>query len=197
MIYIRLILVFFKIGLFSFGGGYAMIPLLMKEIVANTHWLTSQEFTDIIAISVMTPGPIAVNSATFVGYKITDVWGGVLATFGVALPSFIIVLIVSHFFFQFQNNKWVKRAFYGLRPAVTGLIAAAAVSIAQTSILKGFSENETFLYALIKSFQAPLQHVSIANLFIFAASLIILLRFKKFNPILLLALAGAVGAFIF
>jgi len=197
MIYLKLMWIFFKIGLFSFGGGYAMIPLIMDEIVTTTHWLTAQEFSDIVAISVMTPGPLAVNAATFVGYKITNVFGGVLATIGVTLPSFIIVSIVSRFFFQFQHSSLVKRAFYGLRPAVTGLVAAAAVSIAQTSILRGFTENDTFLYAIIKTVQYPLQHISVPNLIIFAASLIVLLKYRKFNPILLIILAGIAGALIF
>jgi len=102
MIYLKLLFTFFKIGLFSFGGGYAMIPMIEKEIEAN-KWLTSDEFVDIIAISEMTPGPISVNSATFVGYKTAGIFGGMFATLGVALPSLILILIISHFFLSLKN----------------------------------------------------------------------------------------------
>ena len=103
MIYLRLFFSFFKIGLFSFGGGYAMIPMIQKEIEIN-GWLAASEFVDIIAIAEMTPGPIAINSATFVGYKTAGFFGGMVATMGVALPSIILVFIVSSFFFKIQKT---------------------------------------------------------------------------------------------
>lgn len=189
---IQLITTFFKIGLFSFGGGYAMIPLMAKEIEGHA-WLTAQEFADIIAIAEMTPGPIAVNSATFTGYQTVGIIGGLAATFGVALPSFIIATIVSHFFIQFQHHPLVQNAFYGIRPVVTGLIAAAAVAIAQTSIFTGALTPQLF----IGIFAHPLQYIDVKSLFIFAGSLATLIWWKKLHPILLLAIAGLVGAIIF
>src|SRR5690554_2965445 len=125
MIYLELLFSFIKIGLFSFGGGYAMIPLIQKEIESN-GWLTPAEFGDIIAIAEMTPGPIAVNSATFVGYKTAGFFGGMIATFGVALPSLILVMIISSYFFKFKNHPLNDAVFYGVRPVIAGLIITAA-----------------------------------------------------------------------
>ena len=134
MILIKIFLEFFKIGLFTFGGGYAMIPLIEKEIVNKYHWLTMAQFTDLVAISEMTPGPFAVNSATFVGYKVAKFWGAVSSTLGVVLPSFLIIWAVASVFFSFQNNQIVQAAFKGLRPAVLGLIVVAALSIGKIAI---------------------------------------------------------------
>ncbi|HAE62522.1 MAG TPA: chromate transporter, partial [Eubacteriaceae bacterium] len=128
---IKLILTFAKIGLFSFGGGYAMIPIIQQEIESN-NWLSSAEFVDIIAIAEMTPGPIAVNSATFVGYKISGVWGGILATFGVALPSFILAVLISSYYLKFKRNRISNSIFYGIRPVITALVLSATVVIAET-----------------------------------------------------------------
>lgn len=134
MILIKIFLEFFKIGLFTFGGGYAMIPLIEKEIVNKYHWLTMEQFTDLIAIAEMTPGPIAVNSATFVGYKVAKFWGAVIGTIGVVLPSFLIIWAVASVFFSFQSNQIVQAALKGLRPAVLGLIIVAALSIGKIAI---------------------------------------------------------------
>ena len=109
MIYWQLIYVYLKIGLFGFGGGYAMLSLIQFEIVDRHHWLTLQQFTDIVAISQMTPGPIGINSATYIGYSVTgSVWGAVVATVAVCLPSFLMVLFISYFFVKFKNNKYVN-----------------------------------------------------------------------------------------
>jgi len=107
MIYLKLFWEFIKIGAFTFGGGYAMIPLIERGIVTKYHWLTMEQFTDLIAIAEMTPGPIAINSATFVGYKVAKFWGAVVATMGVVLPSFLIIWAIASVFFQFQNNPTV------------------------------------------------------------------------------------------
>ena len=113
MIYWQLLGVYLKIGIFGFGGGYAMLSLIQYEVVDKYHWLTLQEFTDVVAISQMTPGPIGINSATYIGYTATgSVWGSVIATFAVCLPSFLLVLLIS---------------FTGLRPMTVGLIGAAAL----------------------------------------------------------------------
>ena len=128
MIYGQLFWVFLKIGLFGFGGGYAMLSLIQYEVVDKYNWLTLPEFTDIVAISQMTPGPIGINSATYIGYSATgSVWGAAVATLAVCLPSFILVLLISCFYIKFRKNKYVSAAFTGLRPMTVALIAAAAL----------------------------------------------------------------------
>jgi len=111
-----------------------MIPLIEKEIVSKYHWLTMEQFTDLIAIAEMTPGPIAVNSATFVGYKVAKFWGAVASTIGIVLPSFLVIWAVASVFFSFQDNQIVQAAFKGLRPAVLGLIIVAVISIGKIAI---------------------------------------------------------------
>jgi chromate transporter len=136
MIFLQLFWSYLKIGLFNFGGGYAMLTLIQDEVVDKHGWIDMQEFTDIVAISQMTPGPIGINSATYVGYAAVHnagyppemaVLGSLVATLSVCLPSFILVLLVSRYFTRFRNNKYVEAAFLGLRPATVGLIAAAAL----------------------------------------------------------------------
>lgn len=135
MIFLQLFYTFFKIGLFGFGGGYAMLSMIQGEVVTRYGWLSPQEFTDIVAISQMTPGPIGINSATYVGYTtIADQYGaslGILgsciATFAVVLPSFILMLTISKFFLKYQKHPSVEAVFSGLRPAVVGLLASAAL----------------------------------------------------------------------
>ena len=120
-----LFLTFLKIGAFTFGGGYAMIPLIQKEIVENKKWLTDDDILEIIAISESTPGPIAINSATFVGYKVCGFWGAALATFGVVLPSFVIIFTISLVLREFQHIRAVQYAFNGIRAGVLALIFKA------------------------------------------------------------------------
>ena len=131
MILLKLFWVFFKIGIFTFGGGYAMIPLLEKEVVEINHWLSAKELTEIISVDAVTPGPIAVNLATFVGYKVNGVIGAIIATIGVILPSLIIVLAIASLFYAFKNNEKVQAVLKGLKPAVIALIAAALFSLIQ------------------------------------------------------------------
>jgi chromate transporter len=125
---------FFKIGLFAVGGGTATIPFLM-DLAERVDWYTTQELLDMIAISQSTPGPIGVNMATYVGYNVAGFWGGFVATMGEILPCIIIVIIFSKFLTKLKGNKYMDYAFYGMRPAVTGLIAAAAVSVMQVAVL--------------------------------------------------------------
>ncbi len=128
MIYLQLFYTFFKIGLFGFGGGYAMLSMIQGEVVTRYGWVSSQEFTDIVAISQMTPGPIGINAATYVGFTSTgSVWGSIIATFAVVLPSFILMLTISKFFLRYQKHPVVESIFDGLRPAVVGLLASAAL----------------------------------------------------------------------
>jgi chromate transporter len=133
-------LTFAKIGAFSFGGGYAMIPLMKKEVVSLHGWLTIQEMIDIIAISQMTPGPIAINLATFVGYKIADFPGALAATVGVITPSLIIITVIARFFFKFQNESKMQWVLGGIRPVVVALVAFAALVIGNTALhdVKGY-----------------------------------------------------------
>ncbi len=118
----KLFLTFLKIGAFTFGGGYAMIPFIEQEIVTENHWLTEEEILDMFAIAEATPGVIAINTATFVGYRIGGFWGSAAATVGVALPAFVIILIVSYFFQAFKENKFIAYAFEGIRAGVVVLI---------------------------------------------------------------------------
>lgn len=134
-ILINLFLSFFKIGIFAFGGGYAMIPLIEREIVVKNNWITPSEFIDIIGISQMTPGPIAINSATFVGYKVGGVMGSVFATSGVVAFSFILVSLATHYVIKFKNSKILRNALAGMRPALVGLIISAFISLARQSYL--------------------------------------------------------------
>ena len=117
--------VFFKIGAFTFGGGYAMIPLISREVAENRGWITDDDILEIIAIAESTPGPIAINSATFVGYRVAGFWGAFCATFGVVLPSFVIILIISGVLKQFQHIELVKYAFSGIRAGVLALLIKA------------------------------------------------------------------------
>ena len=125
----KLFLAFFRIGAFTFGGGYAMIPLIQKEVVENKKWITDQDILDIVAIAESTPGPIAINTATFVGYRVAGVLGAACATFGVVLPSFLIITIISMILKEFQSLKAVQYAFFGIRTGVLALILKALWSM--------------------------------------------------------------------
>lgn len=136
MIYLYLFFTFFQIGLFGFGGGYGMLSLIQTETVIRHHWLTSAEFTNIVAISQMTPGPIGINSATYCGYAAVhnagygmwmSVLGSVVATTALVLPSLVLMILISKMFMKYMNTEPVQNIFSGLRPAVVGLLAAATL----------------------------------------------------------------------
>lgn len=131
----ELLWVFIKLGFFSFGGGYVMIPLIQREIIEDRGWLELSEFLDIMAIAEMTPGPLAINFATFVGYKIDGISGSFLATLGVITPSVILILLISLMLSKYMNKEKVKVFFEGLRPAILGLILSAAVFIGLRAIV--------------------------------------------------------------
>ena len=133
MIYLRLFYEFFKIGLFAVGGGMATLPFLQR-LGESTGWFSNQLITDMVAISESTPGPIGINMATYVGYNVAGFWGGFAATMGEVMPCVILVIIFSKFLTKLSGNKYLDYAFYGMRPAVTGLIAAAAVSVLQVAV---------------------------------------------------------------
>lgn len=168
-----------------------MIPMIEKEIERN-RWLSAAEFFDIIAIAEMTPGPIAVNSATFVGYKAAGLLGGLFATIGVSIPSLVLILIISRYFFKFQNHPLNTAMFYGIRPVIAGLITTAAFFVAETAIFK----DELSMDLLIKIFSQPLQVINIKSIFIFIISLVALKKFKL-HPILTIALSGVLGILLF
>ena len=149
MIYLELFWIFFRIGLFTIGGGYAMIPMITQEIVDEKGWLTDTQLLNYIGISESTPGPFAINIATFVGTSQGGVLGGVVATFSVVLPSLIIILIFAAIYSKISKNRFLRGAFDGIKPVVTGLISAAGVSIALQVILplmnlKDFSSADSW-----------------------------------------------------
>ena len=186
MIFVELLCSFLMIGLFSFGGGYGMLSVIQGEVVVRHAWLTAAEFTDIVAVSQMTPGPIGINSATYVGYtavfnatgsEALAVLGSFTASFAVMLPSIVLMLIVSRFFMKYSKHKNVENVFRLLRPAVVGLIASAALLL-MTEENFG-SPTET-----------PLQFWVSVTLFVAA---FVAMKFYKVSPILILVLAGVFG----
>lgn len=128
---LTLFITFFKIGLFTFGGGYAMIALLEREFVENKKWISHEEFMDIIAIAESTPGPIAINSATYIGYKTAKVWGSFFSTVAVCIPSFVIIYTISLFFHAFLENQYVASAFKGIEACVAYLIISAGIKMSK------------------------------------------------------------------
>jgi len=172
VIYLELFWSFFKIGAFSFGGGYAMIPLIEKEIIDIHGWLPIDQFLDIIAISQMTPGPIAINAATFVGYRVAGTWGSVVSTLGVTAPSFILILTLAFLIIKYRNLPLVDKFFIGVRPVVIALIVHAGCSVAQRSF------------------------TGVKDLMLAAAVFGALYLFK-INPILIIAGAAAAGILIY
>lgn len=134
MIYLQLFLEYFKVGLFSVGGGMATIPFLY-DLADKTGWFTHAQLADMLAVSESTPGPIGVNMATYVGYTTAGVFGSLAATLGLVMPSVIIILLIARVLQKFRHNTYVESAFYGLRPASTGLIAAAGVTVASIALL--------------------------------------------------------------
>ena len=182
MIYLQLFLIFLKIGLFSIGGGLATLPFL-QELARNYDWITSEELIDMIAISESTPGPIGINTATFVGYKAAGLLGGVITTLGIITPSVIIIIFVAHYFKKFNEKPLVQGAFLGIRPAVTGLIGSVFFSILSVSVLN--LEDYT-LGTNILSIINPKEAI------LFIVILYLIHKYKK-HPILYISGAALVG----
>ena len=178
MMYLQLFLSFLQIGLFSIGGGYAAMPLIQQQTVELHRWLTMGEFTDLITIAEMTPGPIAVNSATFVGIRIGGVFGAVVATLGCILPSCIIVSLLAFIYARYKSLPLLQSVLSCLRPAVVALIAGAGLSILR---LAGFGDGSI-----------SFENLRLAGIGLFAAALLALRKFKL-NPILTMCLCGAVN----
>lgn len=165
---IRLYLAFLKIGTFSFGGGYAMLPFIQKEIVEKNNWISMSEFTDIIGISQMTPGPVAINSATFVGYKVSGVLGSVIATLGVITTSFILVTVINKLLDKFKESKVIKAALLGMRPILIALIIYAFIDLAK----EAYIDVKSIIITLIIG---------------------VILLSKKVHPMLVIVIAAVLG----
>lgn len=180
MIFLKLFLTFFKIGAFTFGGGYAMLPMIQQEVL-NNKWMDIQDITDFVAISESSPGPFAINVSTFVGFKMGGVLGAFAATLGIVLPSFIIIMIVAKAFERFQKSKLVKGAMTGLRPAVVGLIATAIMTTGRA----------TFAVADVTSI---LSVELVCQVVIMIGALVAL--FKKVNPIFVIIGSAALGIIV-
>jgi chromate transporter len=181
MIYIQLIYEFFIIGLFTFGGGLATIPYL-KDLAERTGWFEVSFITDMIAISESTPGPIGINMATYVGHEVAGVLGGIVATIAEIVPSIIIVALVFKFMASFKSNPNFKYVFYGVRPAVTGLLAFVGIELLAVAI----TNSE------IMSMQGLLGSIDLLKTFIFAAILYSIIRFDK-SPVMYIFLSAIIG----
>ncbi len=182
MIYLQLFWEFLKIGLFAVGGGMATLPFLQR-LSASSGWFPPSLITDMVAISESTPGPIGINMATYVGCSVAGLPGGIAATMGEVLPSIVIVVLVSMSLERFRGNRLVDSAFYGLRPAVTGLIAAAGVSVAQVAM---------FRVDLFQQTGALLDLFDFKKLIYFVLIFFAIKKFKK-HPIVYIAFSAAVG----
>ena len=174
MQYFELFITFFKIGAFTIGGGYAMLPLIQKEVLLH-KWISESELLDFIAVSESTPGPFAINIATYTGNTVAGLLGAFFATLGVVLPSFIIILAVARFFEKFNQNKVVKGVLSGLKPAVVGLIATAILSVGKTVFFPAEFSSVEFYISL--------------GVFLLAG----LLAFKKIHPILIIIISAILG----
>lgn len=174
MIYLQLFFKFFVIGAFTFGGGYAMLPLIQQAVLEN-NWLTEQQIVDFIAVSESTPGPLAVNMSTYIGMRTAGIGGAVVATLGVVLPSFLIMLFISRCYENYKNNIIVQGAMIGLQPAVVALIATALLSVAGSV----FDSSRLFTQENLTG----------------AVTLIIAsyLCYRKKHPILIIGISGLVG----
>lgn len=179
MIYLELIYVFFKIGLLSFGGGYAMLSLIQFDVVDYYSWMSVKEFTDMLAISQMTPGPVSINTATYVGYATAGILGAVAATSALCAPSMLLMILVIKFLFGNKDNHFVKHILSGLKPVLGGLILAAGLLLLTRETFSdfGWGQNNITLLIFVGSFVA--------------------LYFYKVNPMILLPIAGVLGVIFF
>lgn len=179
-LYLQLFFSFLQVGAFSVGGGYAAMPLIQSQVVDLHHWLSLAEFTDLITIAEMTPGPIAVNSATFVGIRIGGIPGALAATFGCILPSCLIVSLLAYCYLRFKNLSVIQEVLRALRPAVVALIASAGLTIL-VMVLYGS-----------RGFSPRLQELDLTGAAVFLLALVLLRCLKK-NPILVMVLSGLLG----
>ena len=177
MIYIQLFLSFLQVGALSFGGGYAAMPLIQEQVVNSHSWLTMAEFTNLITIAEMTPGPIAINAATFVGTQIAGVLGAVIATLGCILPSCVVVTLLAYVYMKYRNMSLLQGTLASLRPAVVAMIAKAGITI----LISAFFLDGTVTFIR--------QNICVSMIFFFGIALILLRKFRV-NPILAMVLCG-------
>ena len=174
---VQLLVSYLKIGFFGFGGGYAMLSLIHSEVVVRHAWLTNGEFSDIVAISQMTPGPIALNSATYIGYEVAGVVGSVVATLAVSLPSLTLMLLLTRFFLRLHDTRYVQGVVWGMRPVVVGMIASAALLLIAPHSEDGRSFTDVWSWVIF--------------------ALVLLGSARKINPILLIVVSGIAGIVIY
>lgn len=184
MIYLELLWSFMQIGLFSIGGGYAAMPVIQSQVVDLHHWLTLEEFADVITIAEMTPGPIAINSATFVGIQVAGIPGAIVSTLGCVIPSCIIVLTLAFFYYKYKNLRMVQGVLEGLRPAIVALIASAGLSIL---ILSVFGNNGV---------SWAIHQINWVSVALFGAALFVLRKWKP-SPIVVMLGCGVVGMLVY
>lgn len=184
MIYLELLWSFFQIGLFSIGGGYAAMPLIQNQVVDIHSWLTMTQFADIMTIAEMTPGPIAINSATFVGIQVAGIPGAIIATIGCVLPSCVIVMTLAYIYYRFRGLKMVQGVLAGLRPAVVAMIASAGFSLL---IMSFYGE---------RILPTDLSGINIVSVVIFGLGFFALQKWKT-NPIYIMMGAGAAGVLLY
>jgi chromate transporter len=177
MLLLKLLWSFAQIGLFSFGGGYAALPLIQNQVVELHGWLTLQEFTDVVTISQMTPGPIALNAASFVGTRVAGLSGAVIASFGCVLPSLIIVLFLAWFYYRYRSLRFMQGILSGLRPAVVALIASAGLAILFLALFGSTTLPSSF------------EEVNLYAVSMFVIGFIVM-RLRKINPILMILGSG-------
>lgn len=174
---LQLFVSYLKIGFFGFGGGYAMLSLIHSEVVERNAWLTNGEFSDIVAISQMTPGPIALNSATYIGYEVAGVWGSIVATTAVCLPALTLMMLITRFFLKLHDNIYVKSVVAGMKPVVVGMIMSAALLLILPHSAEGRSFIDGWSWAIFV--------------------VVLIASARKVNPILLIVCSGLAGVLIY
>lgn len=179
MIYLQLFWVYLKIGLLGFGGGYAMLSMIQFEVVEKHAWMTMSEFADVVALSQMTPGPISINCATYVGYQVGGIFGSLLASFSIVLPSLILLYFVLRYLFKHKDNFIIKTTLRDLKPFIAGLIFAAAMLMMNKTTFSDFGIGENNISVIICS-------ITFVAIFFF-----------KVNPMIMIALSGVAGLVFF
>lgn len=179
MIYLQLFWVYLKIGLLGFGGGYAMLSMIQFEVVEKHAWMTMSEFADVVALSQMTPGPISINCATYVGYQVGGIFGSLLASFSIVLPSLILLYFVLRYLFKHKDNFIIKTTLRDLKPFIAGLIFAAAMLMMNKTTFSDFGIGENNVSVII------------------CAVTFVAIFFFKVNPMIMIALSGVAGLVFF
>lgn len=187
MIYIYLFTTFFKTGVFGFGGGLAMLPLIFQS-VQNFGIMSAEEFSDLVALSQVTPGPMAVNAATFVGFNYAGIPGALVATIGVCLPAFVLMLIVYKFVQKFNDNRIVQGVLHGIRPVTVALIGAAVIFVSEGVIVKGELLSSKFI-------ESGLDYLNLVPIGILFVTIVLVAKFKV-KPIRVMVLMAIVGAIL-